>query len=143
VLREWHWHGSSAAKRGVGNVCRPACAVNSPLSLFKPVRPSQCLHRVSRRGGEASRAGACAKARYAFERNFGKSMTTILLKENEPFEVAIRRFRRAIEKNGLIAELRERQSYEKPTAVRKRKKAAAVKRLHKRLRSQMLPKKLH
>lgn len=70
-------------------------------------------------------------------------MTTILLKENEPFEVAIRRFRRAIEKNGLIAELRERQSYEKPTAVRKRKKAAAVKRLHKRLRSQMLPKKLH
>jgi small subunit ribosomal protein S21 len=70
-------------------------------------------------------------------------MTTILLKENEPFEVAIRRFRRAIEKNGLIAELRERQSYEKPTTARKRKKAAAVKRLHKRLRSQMLPKKLH
>ena len=63
-------------------------------------------------------------------------MTTILLKENEPFEVAIRRFRRAIEKNGLIAELRERQSYEKPTTARKRKKAAAVKRLHKRLRSQ-------
>ena len=70
-------------------------------------------------------------------------MTTILLKENEPFEVAIRRFRRAIEKNGLIAELRERQSYEKPTTARKRKKAAAVKRLHKRLRSQQLPKKLH
>jgi small subunit ribosomal protein S21 len=70
-------------------------------------------------------------------------MTTILLKENEPFEVAIRRFRRAIEKNGLIAELRERQSYEKPTTARKSKKAAAVKRLHKRLRSQMLPKKLH
>jgi small subunit ribosomal protein S21 len=97
----------------------------------------------SRRGGDASRMGACAKACHAFERNFGNSMTTILLKENEPFEVAIRRFRRAIEKNGLIAELRERQSYEKPTAVRKRKKAAAVKRLHKRLRSQMLPKKLH
>jgi len=86
---------------------------------------------------------ARARKRCAFERNFGNSMTTILLKENEPFEVAIRRFRRAIEKNGLIAELRERQSYEKPTAVRKRKKAAAVKRLHKRLRSQMLPKKLH
>jgi small subunit ribosomal protein S21 len=83
------------------------------------------------------------KRRHAFDRYFGKYMTTIVLKENEPFEVAIRRFRRAIEKNGLIAELRERQSYEKPTAVRKRKKAAAVKRLHKRLRSQMLPKKLH
>ena len=90
--------------------------------------------------------GRCvALGRYVFDRikQFRNDMTTILLKENEPFEVAIRRFRRAIEKNGLIAELRERQSYEKPTAVRKRKKAAAVKRLHKRLRSQMLPKKLH
>ena len=70
-------------------------------------------------------------------------MTTILLKENEPFEVAIRRFRRAIEKNGLIAELRERQSYEKPTAVRKRKKAAAVKRNYKRIRAMQLPKKMY
>ncbi|ABN82158.1 30S ribosomal protein S21 [Burkholderia pseudomallei 1106b] len=86
-----------------------------------------------------------ALGRYVFDRikQIRNDMTTILLKENEPFEVAIRRFRRAIEKNGLIAELRERQAYEKPTAVRKRKKAAAVKRLHKRLRSQMLPKKLH
>ncbi len=31
-------------------------------------------------------------------------MTTITLKENEPFDVAIRCFRRTIEKNGLIAE---------------------------------------
>ncbi len=35
-------------------------------------------------------------------------MTTIVLKENEPFDVAIRRFRRTFEKNSLIAELRER-----------------------------------
>ena len=48
-------------------------------------------------------------------------MTTIVLKENEPFDVAIRRFRRTIEKNGLIADLRERQSYDKPTTARKRK----------------------
>ncbi|CAH2785285.1 MAG: SSU ribosomal protein S21p [uncultured Caballeronia sp.] len=66
-------------------------------------------------------------------------MTTIVLKENEPFDVAVRRFRRTIEKNSLIAELRERQSYEKPTTARKCKKVAAVS----RLRSQMLPKKLH
>jgi small subunit ribosomal protein S21 len=100
-------------------------------------------------GHEIEATGGPARERYAatqlpvssdLVRNY---MTTILLKENEPFEVAIRRFRRAIEKNGLIAELRERQSYEKPTTARKRKKAAAVKRLHKRLRSQQLPKKLH
>lgn len=70
-------------------------------------------------------------------------MTAIRLKENEPFEVAMRRFRRTIEKNGLIPELRAREFYEKPTAERKRKRDAAVKRNHKRLHSQLLPKKLY
>jgi small subunit ribosomal protein S21 len=70
-------------------------------------------------------------------------MTTIRVKENEPFEVAMRRFKRTIEKNGLLTELRAREFYEKPTAERKRKKAAAVKRHFKRLRGQMLPKKLY
>ncbi len=70
-------------------------------------------------------------------------MTTIRLKENEPFEVALRRFRRTIEKNGLIPELRAREFYEKPTTERKRKRDAAVKRNYKRLRSQLLPRKLY
>lgn len=47
-------------------------------------------------------------------------MTTIRLKENEPFEVAMRRFKRTIEKTGLLTELRAREFYEKPTAERKR-----------------------
>ena len=68
-------------------------------------------------------------------------MTTIRLKENEPFEVAMRRFKRTIEKTGLLTELRAREFYEKPTA--KRKLAAAVKRHYKRIRSQQLPKKLY
>ena len=62
-------------------------------------------------------------------------MPTIRVKENEPFEVALRRFKRTIEKSGLLTELRAREFYEKPTAERKRKKAAAVKRHYKRLRS--------
>jgi len=69
-------------------------------------------------------------------------MTTIRLKENEPFEVAMRRFKRTIEKTGLLTELRAREFYEKPTAERKRKLAAAVKCHYKRIRSQQLPKKL-
>ena len=69
-------------------------------------------------------------------------MPTIRVKENEPFETALRRFKRTIEKSGLLTELRAREFYEKPTAERKRKKAAAIKRHYKRLRSQMLPKKL-
>jgi len=49
-------------------------------------------------------------------------MTTIRVKENEPFEVALRRFKRTIEKLGLLTDLRAREFYEKPTAERKRKR---------------------
>jgi small subunit ribosomal protein S21 len=70
-------------------------------------------------------------------------MTTIRVKENEPFDVALRRFKRTIEKMGLLTELRAREFYEKPTSERKRKKAAAVKRHYKRVRSMQLPKKLY
>ena len=73
---------------------------------------------------------------------FLTSMTTIRIKENEPFDVALRRFKRTIEKLGLLTDLRAREFYEKPTAERKRKKAAAVKRNYKRIRSMQLPKKL-
>jgi small subunit ribosomal protein S21 len=73
---------------------------------------------------------------------FQRYMTTIRVKENEPFDVALRRFKRTIEKLGLLTDLRAREFYEKPTAERKRKKAAAVKRHFKRVRSMQLPKKL-
>jgi len=55
-------------------------------------------------------------------------MPSVKLKENEPFDVALRRFKRSCEKAGVLAEVRRREFYEKPTAVRKRKAAAAVKR---------------
>ena len=70
-------------------------------------------------------------------------MPLIRVKENEPFEVAMRRFKRAIEKTGLLTELRAREFYEKPTTERKRKHAAACKRHYKRIRGQMLPKKMY
>ena len=70
-------------------------------------------------------------------------MPAIRVKENEPFDVALRRFKRTIEKLGLLTDLRAREFYEKPTAERKRKLAAAIKRHHKRLRNQLLPPKLY
>src|SRR6185312_15393214 len=70
-------------------------------------------------------------------------MPSVRVRENEPFEAALRRFKRTIEKTGLLTELRAREFYEKPTSERKRKKAAAVKRHYKRLRSQQLPPKLY
>ena len=39
-------------------------------------------------------------------------MPTIRVKENEPFEVALRRFKRTIEKSGLLTELRAREFYD-------------------------------
>ena len=55
-------------------------------------------------------------------------MPTVKVRENEPFDVALRRFTRSCEKAGILAEVRRREYYEKPTSVRKRKAAAAVKR---------------
>jgi len=55
-------------------------------------------------------------------------MPSVRVKENEPFDVAIRRFKRSCEKAGVLSEVRRREFYEKPTQVRKRKQAAAVKR---------------
>ena len=55
-------------------------------------------------------------------------MPNVRVKENEPFEVAMRRFKRSCEKAGVLAEVRRREFYEKPTAERKRRAAAAVKR---------------
>ncbi|MGZ5055227.1 MAG: 30S ribosomal protein S21, partial [Methylobacter sp.] len=52
-------------------------------------------------------------------------MPSVKIKENEPFDIAIRRFKRACEKAGVLAEVRRREFYEKPTAERKRKGAAA------------------
>ena len=60
-------------------------------------------------------------------------MPSVRVRENEPFEYALRRFKRSCEKAGVLSEMRRREYYEKPTQERKRKKAAAVKRHLRRL----------
>ena len=58
-------------------------------------------------------------------------------------EKALRKFKKKIQEDGLLEELRARETYEKPTTERKRKKGAAQARWRKQLRSQQLPKKLY
>jgi small subunit ribosomal protein S21 len=60
-------------------------------------------------------------------------MAVIHIKEHEPFDVALRRFKRACEKAGILTRLRQLEFYEKPTSERKRKRSAAVKREQKRV----------
>lgn len=64
-------------------------------------------------------------------------MPQVRVKENEPFDLALRRFKRSCEKAGIIAEVRRREFYEKPTSIRKRKAAAAVKRHQKKVNREM------
>ena len=56
------------------------------------------------------------------------ALPQVKVRDNEPFEVALRRFKRSCEKAGILSEVRRREFYEKPTQERKRKQAAAVKR---------------
>ena len=47
-------------------------------------------------------------------------MPSVKVRDTEPFEVALRRFKRTCEKAGVVADVRAREFYEKPTSVRKR-----------------------
>ena len=71
-------------------------------------------------------AASCRKRQAFRPREF--RMPSVKVRENEPFEFALRRFKRTCEKAGVLAETRKREFYEKPTQERKRKAAAAVKR---------------
>jgi small subunit ribosomal protein S21 len=58
-------------------------------------------------------------------------------------ERALRKFKKKIQESGLLIELKERETYEKPTTRRKRKNSAAKNRWQKQLRGQQLPKKIY
>jgi len=68
---------------------------------------------------------------------------SVVYVRNDNVEQAIRKFKKKIQNNGLMLDLRAKEFYEKPTAVRKRKKAQAKARWRKQLQSQQLPKKLY
>lgn len=52
-----------------------------------------------------------------------------------PFDVALRKFRKAVERAGIIQEVRKREFYEKPAAKRRRKKEEAISRWRKKERT--------
>jgi len=62
-------------------------------------------------------------------------MTGVKIRDNESIESAIRRFKKTCEKAGILAELRKREHYEKPSVKRKKKALAAKKRAMRRSRS--------
>ena len=61
-------------------------------------------------------------------------MPVIKVKDNEPFEIAMKRFKKQVEKAGILTELRRREYFDKPSVRKKKKAAAAKKRALKRLK---------
>ena len=55
-------------------------------------------------------------------------MSEVRVKENESLDSALRRFKRSCTRSGVLAEVRKREHYEKPSVKRKKKSEAARKR---------------
>jgi small subunit ribosomal protein S21 len=60
-------------------------------------------------------------------------MAEIRIKDNESLESALRRFKKQCSRSGVIAEVRKREAYEKPSVKRKKKSEVARKRKFKKM----------
>ena len=58
-------------------------------------------------------------------------MSEVHVKEGESLDSALKRFKRSCAKAGVLAEVRKRECYEKPSVRRKKKSEAARKRKYK------------
>lgn len=56
-------------------------------------------------------------------------MPGIIIKVDEPFEKAMRRFKKICEKSGIISDMKKHQRFEKPSERKKRKINAAKRKL--------------
>jgi small subunit ribosomal protein S21 len=61
-------------------------------------------------------------------------MPEIVVRDGEPFESALRRFKKLCERTGILSEVKKREYYEKPSVKRKKKILAAKKRALKKIR---------
>ncbi len=59
-------------------------------------------------------------------------MSEVRVKENEPLDRALRRFKRECAKAGILTEIKRHEYYEKPSERKKRKQKAARKRQDRR-----------
>lgn len=61
-------------------------------------------------------------------------MAMIRIRDNEGFEQAFRRFKKACEKSGILSEVKKREHFEKPSVRKKKKSISARKRAMKKQR---------
>lgn len=76
-------------------------------------------------------------ARTVFKTNYNNmsggetGMAQVIVRENESLESALKRFKRSCARDGVMAEVRKREHYEKPSVKRKKKSEAARKKAKK------------
>ena len=58
----------------------------------------------------------------------------VVVGEDEALEKALKRFKRMVEKEGVIREWKKREFFEKPSAIKNRKKKALQRKIAKKLR---------
>jgi small subunit ribosomal protein S21 len=61
-------------------------------------------------------------------RRVGKQVSETKVRKIETIDAALRRFKRSIAKDGVLAEVKKRKHYDKPSVKRKKKSEAARKR---------------
>lgn len=66
-------------------------------------------------------------------------MPTVMIRDGDSFEAAIKKFKKQCEKAGILAEVRKREAFEKPSVKRKKKAIASRKRLSKKTRGFKAP----
>jgi len=59
-------------------------------------------------------------------------LVAVNIEEGEPIERALKRFKKECQKSGILAELRKREFYEKPSVKRKRASETAVRKYRRR-----------
>ena len=61
-------------------------------------------------------------------------MTQVVIKDGDSFEVAIKLFKKKVQRDRVLSEARRRRFFEKPSVIRKRKKAAKLRKSRRQTR---------
>lgn len=106
--------------------------ISSPGTGIFPGARALTQRRIQLRSStsERQRAGGAAISQRSEVMN---PMPVVHVREEESFENALRRFKRKVEKSGVLTELRKRQHFEKPSVKRKRKAMQAKKKMMRKL----------
>ena len=64
-------------------------------------------------------------------------MPLVKVRDSEPFENALRKFKKQCEREGILSEVRKREHYDKPSVKKKKKSIAAKKKAAKSRKSKM------